>query len=41
MNTFKIWISDFESKINNTIVFNDRSEHNLKEELKTIDVSSE
>lgn len=41
MNIFKIWISDFESKINNTIVFNDRSEYNLKEELKTIDVSTE
>lgn len=34
-----MWINDFESQINNTIVFNDRSEYNLKNELKTIDVS--
>uniref|UniRef100_A0A2H8TRL4 Nesprin-1 n=1 Tax=Melanaphis sacchari TaxID=742174 RepID=A0A2H8TRL4_9HEMI len=37
LNAFKILISDLESKINNTIVFNNRSEYNLKEELKCLD----
>jgi len=32
-------MNEFETKINNSIVFNDRSEYNLKEELKHIDVS--
>ncbi|XP_026810785.1 uncharacterized protein LOC113552228 [Rhopalosiphum maidis] len=40
LNTFKIWINDLESKINNAIVFNDRSEYNLKEELKSLDALS-
>lgn len=40
INTFKIWINDVESQINNAIVFNDRSNYNLKDELKSLDVSS-
>lgn len=39
INTFKIWSCDLESKINQPIIFNDRSENSLKSELKNIDVS--
>lgn len=32
-------MNDFESQINNIIIFKDRSEYNLKDELHTLDVS--
>jgi len=41
INTFKIWINNLESKLNSPIVFDDRSEYNLKNQINSLNVISQ